>query len=415
MKTFTFCLALLGLLSINNCIANETLVKVGNSVITSRQLEVAMASAPYATQFPAMDEKDQAHLRGDMLLRLVHAEALYLHAKQQGLDNDPVFTKEMAIFKTTLLAQRYLNTIRDQFTIPDSVEKTLQKQYKGNSDALTASRSAYVARQFPDFKTAHIKQLKQRYHVITHTDKLSDPKALTADTVLLTGDGFSVTTGDLLPLDNSGVIVTEQIKSKLEEWGQLLILARAAKDQSIDTQDQLRDYQHQLLINMLLEKKQKEWIPDKNTLQQYFQKHPEIAYIPERRQIGQIVVASEQLAKQLRQRIQSGESLFELASQYSIDTYGREHSGDMGWLPENSSLPEIETELKRLPDGEISPIIKSAKGYHLVMIVNRKPAESKDFAAIEDRVRQAILSEKMPAYLKTVMHNYPLQWTIPDH
>ena len=415
MKTLAVCLALLGLLVINNSSASEILVKVGDREITSRQLELAMASAPYATQFPAMDEKDQARLRGDMLLRLVHAEALYQQALKQDLDKDPDFLKELANFQTTLLAQRYLTTIRDQFAIPDSVEKTLQAKYQGNGDALAASRSAYVARQFPEFKTAHIKQLKQRYHVKTLTDKLSDRKALTPDTVLLTGDEISVKAGDLLSQNDLSVLDKNQITSKLEEWSQLLVLARAANDQNIDIQDQLRDYQHQLLINLLLDKKQQEWIPDQNTLQQHFLQHPEIGYIPERRQIGQIVVASEQLARQLSNRIQSGESLFELAVQYSIDPYGREHSGDMGWLPENSGMPEIETALKQLADGEISPVIKTAKGYHLVMIVNRKPAEHKGFAAIKDRVRQAILSEKIPLYLKTVMHNYPLQWTIPDH
>ena len=87
----------------------------------------------------------------------------------------------------------------------------------------------------------------------------------------------------------------------------------------------------------------------------------------------------------------------------------------MGWLPENSGMPEIEAELKKLADGEVSSVIHTSKGYHLVMIVNRKPAEHKNFAAIKDRVIQAVIAEKMPVYLSALLENYPLEWTMPDH
>jgi len=147
----------------------------------------------------------------------------------------------------------------------------------------------------------------------------------------------------------------------------------------------------------------------------YFQKHPEIAYIPERRQIGQIVLESQQQAEEMRERIIAGESLFELAGQYSVDAYGRQRSGDMGWLKEGNGSKEIELAIKDLKDNEISEIVKTNKGWHIIVIVNRKPAERKDYAAIEDRVRQRLLSEKMTVYLEEVMAKYPLKWQIDEH
>ena len=140
-----------------------------------------------------------------------------------------------------------------------------------------------------------------------------------------------------------------------------------------------------------------------------------IGYIPERRQIGQIVVESRVEAERLRSRIEAGESLFNLAAQYSIDPYGRQHSGDMGWLKEGSGAETIEMALKELPDHRVSEPIKTAKGWHLVMIVNRKPSEQKDFAAVKDRIRQKLIAEKMNEYLKTVTAKYPLEWKINDH
>lgn len=415
MKQFVNILLCALFLSPETSLADDVLVKVGGAEIRSSQLEQAMASAPYATQFPSMDEKDQARLRGDMLLRLIHAEALYQQALTLKLDKRTAFKQEMTSFRTGLLARRYLNRIRDQFKIPESIEQSLQQQYTGNGDAMTASRSAYVAKHFAAFKEKQIDQLKQRYHVTPHLAQLHKHGVISPNAVLLTGDGFSIKAGDILAQNELAQMDTEQIEAELEQWSQLLALARAAEDQSIDIDAQLDDYKHQLLVKLLLEQKNREWIPDKKTLETYFHDHSELGYIPERRQIGQIVVASEALAEQLRHRIQSGESLFELASQYSIDPYGREHSGDMGWLAENSGMPEIEAQLDGLADGEVSPVIKAAKGYHLVMIVNRKPAERKDFKAIQDRVKQALIAEKLPAYLKEIMANSALEWSIPNH
>jgi peptidyl-prolyl cis-trans isomerase C len=76
----------------------------------------------------------------------------------------------------------------------------------------------------------------------------------------------------------------------------------------------------------------------------------------------------------MRSRILAGESLFELAGQYSIDAYGRQRSGDMGWLKEGSATKEIEQAIKNLQNNELSEVIKTDKGWHLVLIVNRKPS-----------------------------------------
>jgi len=84
---------LLSLLLINalfspSILADQILVKIGGGKITESQLEKAMRAAPFATQFPSMNEKDQAYLRGDMLMRLVKSEVLYQEAKQSNLEWD---------------------------------------------------------------------------------------------------------------------------------------------------------------------------------------------------------------------------------------------------------------------------------------------------------------------------------------
>ena len=396
----------------SNGFAENVLVKVGEGGVTGDQLEQALNAAPFATQFPSMDEKDQARLRGDMLVRLAQAEALYQEALDQGVHQEPVFLKEMANFRTTLLAQRYRNILRNEFRIPEEIEKSLSQKYEGNGDTLSASRSVYVANHFPGFKANRIEQLGRRFKVQVHTDRVKT--GLSSDAALVDGDGFVVKAGDLMSESDLARIDKTMLQEKVDDWLEVILFAHAAEQEGIDIGGQLLDYRRRSLAKALLEKQEKKWVPNDETLSAYYQNNPKTGYVPERRQLGQLVVESASLAEQLRKRVLSGESLFELAAEYSIDPYGRQQAGDMGWLYEGTGMPEIEKTLKDLPDGEVSPVIRTGKGYHLVMILSRKPSEQRAFAAIKDRVKQALIAEKMSGYLKTVMARHPLEWKIPD-
>jgi peptidyl-prolyl cis-trans isomerase C len=148
MKKTLFILLLFSIIS-TKTFAEKVLVTIGKSgQVTEHQLEAAMQAAPFATQFPAMNEKDQAYLRGDMLLRMARAEALYQEAINSGKNQSDVFRKEMGNFKTSLLAQQYLKNLREQIKIPKRTDQQLDKKYKGNSDALAAARSIVIAKQY---------------------------------------------------------------------------------------------------------------------------------------------------------------------------------------------------------------------------------------------------------------------------
>lgn len=413
MKKVLFVFLLLNLFN-TVTYANKVLVTIGQSgQVTEQQLEAAMQAAPFATQFPSMDEKDQAYLRGDMLLRMARAEALYQEAVAAEKNQSVVFQQEMGNFKTALLAQRYLSNLREQLKVPEEIDKQFVEKTKGNADALIAARSAYIAKNFTGLKALSINKLIAQAKVKTYFERLDNKPV--AETVLAEGEDLSIKYGDLISNKAQGDIDNQRIIEKVNEWIQLILTAKAVDEQKENINPQLQEYARNLTTRLLLLEKEQQWIPGKGTLLDYFQKHPEIAYIPERRQIGQIVLDSRQQAEEIRSRILAGESLFELAGQHSIDDYGRQRSGDMGWLKQGNASKEIETAIKDLKDNELSEIVKTDKGWHLIVIVNRKPSERKDYAAIKDRVRQKLMAEKMTAYLQEVMAKHTLQWHIDEH
>lgn len=391
----------------------QVLATIGTTGITDSRLAQAMASAPYAAQFPAMDEDQQAALRGEMLIRLVDAEILRQEALALGLDQAPDFQREIVNYRTGLLYHDYMQTLRDSITIPDAVDRDLKQRYSGNPDALAAARSTYVAKRFRLLREKRFKELEKRYHVHVHADRLaSHPRG---DVVLAEGDFFTLNYADIrLSRDNlNAPESTKQEEDRLQDIVQTRIAAQAALDSGIDVTQQVDSYREELLPRALMEKKEREWIPDETALRGYYQEHAEIGYIPERRHVGQLVLATRAEADTARERILAGESLFVLASELSIDPVGRAQAGDMGWLDEGSGFPALEEALKSLKEGEVSHSVETPRGFHLVTVLDRRPGQQQSLAEIRDRVRQAIISERVPVYLKRLVKKHPVKWALP--
>jgi parvulin-like peptidyl-prolyl isomerase len=69
--------------------------------------------------------------------------------------------------------------------------------------------------------------------------------------------------------------------------------------------------------------------------------------------------------------------------------------------------------LEKLPDNQISEVVKTQRGYHLLLIQAREAAVQKPFEAVRDRVRQAMLNERFPVFLKSLEERYPVEWKLP--
>lgn len=391
---------------------SQVLARVGDQSITAGQLESAIASSPFAVPFNTMNEDDQAAFRGSLLQRLVASRLLYLEAQRQGLEQSDVFRKELDEFRTGLLYRSYMDRLRSGIRIPDEVRAEMRQQFAGHADALKAAEAAYQVDRFRIARQADLKRLRARYQVHVHEEAIRTDAA--PETVLLEGDGLRITYADLLTGSDTPQPGLEWIRDRLSQRAELLLVTRAAAEQGLDLGERLATFHNERLPALLLEQQEREWIPNEQVLKDYFQAHPELGRVLERRHIGQLVLATGEEAQAMRRRILAGESLFALAGQYSIDPYGREHKGDMGWVKADQGMPQIEAAIAGLADGALSEVIQTPLGFHLVTILERSPGEQRPFPKVEDKVRQAYVMERMVDYLDRLGQRYPVVWQVLD-
>jgi len=116
----------------------EVLVKVADDTVTAADLEQAVKSSPFATQFNTLDEAEQAALRGDLLKRLVAFRLLRLEAQARGLDRSEEFRRDEEEYRIAQLYRFYTDKLREQLELAPEVEERLKQEYRGQADALAS-------------------------------------------------------------------------------------------------------------------------------------------------------------------------------------------------------------------------------------------------------------------------------------
>jgi parvulin-like peptidyl-prolyl isomerase len=388
----------------------QVLVEVGNTTITVQDLRKTLASSPFGVQFNAMDKDAQASLRGVVLKRLVSSRLLQLEAVEQKLADSPAFKRDIDGFRKSLLYRRYMDELRNSVKMSRESLKQLMLDYKDNPDALTAARSTNITKRYRALRVLAIQHLRDSYNVRTFEDRIKP--GITDDTILLQGRNIGITYGDLIGgLDLATPPDANWVKERLYQQAEVELVADATAA-SIDVSGQVHNYKKERLPGLLRAQLGKKWIKNDLTLRDYYKAHPEIGTVATRWHIGQIVVATKDEATRLRNAIVKGASLFKMAGQYSIDPYGKSVNGDMGWLRAGKAHPDIEKAISQLKDGDVSEIIKTPRGFHLIIVLDKREGRKMSFASITDKIRQVFMDVKMAGYLKELQNKHKVVWKL---
>ncbi|MBU5637639.1 anaerobic C4-dicarboxylate transporter [Geomonas sp. Red69] len=94
--------------------------------------------------------------------------------------------------------------------------------------------------------------------------------------------------------------------------------------------------------------------------------------------ISHIVVKSETEAKQVLAQLKSGGNFSDVAKQCSIDAAAAT-GGDLGWQAKGKMIPEFEKACAKLKKpGDLTEVIKTPFGYHIVKFDDKRPAQNKE-------------------------------------
>jgi parvulin-like peptidyl-prolyl isomerase len=99
-------------------------------------------------------------------------------------------------------------------------------------------------------------------------------------------------------------------------------------------------------------------------------------------------------AENIHKRLMDGEPFDLLAAQFSQGPSAAT-GGDIGFLEKGMMLPEVDVVAFRLAKDEISKVIISEIGFHIIQVIDRRGAGAKPIEAIREEIKAKLEEEKM--------------------
>jgi peptidyl-prolyl cis-trans isomerase C len=105
-----------------------------------------------------------------------------------------------------------------------------------------------------------------------------------------------------------------------------------------------------------------------------------------------IVVATEEEAKEALREVQGGKDFAKVASERNIDA-SRKTGGELGWVPRGVMVKPFDEALFSLSAGEVSPIVKTNFGFHIIKVEEIEAPKVRPFDVVKTEIRKRMVDD----------------------
>lgn len=191
------------------------------------------------------------------------------------------------------------------------------------------------------------------------------------------------------------------------------LLAQEAKKQGLDKDKELikslEKIKSKLLAKTVIEKQVIDATKiSEDDMKKYYEDHKKDFEVPEQINASHILVktkegatdaenkAALEKAEGLLKKIKGGADFATLAKE-SSDCPSSAKGGELGLFSKGQMVPEFEEAAFKLKPGEVSGVVKTKFGYHIIKITDKKEPRTKDFNEVKGEIENRLLKEKQKA------------------
>jgi peptidyl-prolyl cis-trans isomerase C len=203
-----------------------------------------------------------------------------------------------------------------------------------------------------------------------------------------------------------------------------MVIADQAKKDGLDKQASVKENMKLLIDNFLtieyldMEVARKVKVEDKE-IEQYYEDNKARFEMPERIKVSHILIQVKKTASDMErkeakarmekvlQRARAGEDFAKLATEFSEDPGSKKRGGDLGFFSRGKMAPEFESAAFALKTGEVSDIVQTNFGLHIIRLDEKKEPFVQPLAMVREQLQQALTMEKkreaVDAYVEKIV------------
>jgi peptidyl-prolyl cis-trans isomerase D len=99
-------------------------------------------------------------------------------------------------------------------------------------------------------------------------------------------------------------------------------------------------------------------------------------------------------AEDVLKQVKKGGKFEDLAKKYSEDPGSKAKGGDLGWITQGQTVPEFEKTAFSLSPGQVSDLVKTQYGFHIIKVLEKEAAHTKPFDEVKDSLRAPLLNNQ---------------------
>jgi peptidyl-prolyl cis-trans isomerase C len=125
-------------------------------------------------------------------------------------------------------------------------------------------------------------------------------------------------------------------------------------------------------------------------VERYYAEHAAEFEVPERLVVRQVLVETEAQAREVRRQVEKDAKQFDLLARTRSQSPEAAQGGLMGSFARGELPTELEQAVFGLPVGQVSEVVKSPLGYHVLRVEETEPARRRPLAECGNEIRERL-------------------------
>ena len=196
-------------------------------------------------------------------------------------------------------------------------------------------------------------------------------------------------------------------QSLLQQIVHSIVISDLAKKSGFDQKPEIREQMDFFLNGFISNEYLKREIVDKISvpefeIKSYYESHQDEFKTPEMVKARHILIkvgsisgtekeALKAKAENILQKIKDGEDFSKLASEFSDDQATKVKGGDLGFFVRGRMVKSFEDVAFSLKNGEVSGIVETQYGYHIIKVDERKDPSIEPFDTAKEKINQKLI------------------------